>query len=103
MNILPKSFSASPSQYWDILRQSYPPPSPTLNFTSSTLLPIQNKIPALMFGLFKKDPIKQLEKEYRKLMEEAMRIQRSGDLRAYAVKIEAAEEIQKKIEELRGS
>ena len=56
-----------------------------------------------MFGLFKKDPVKQLEKEYRKLMEEAMRIQRSGDLRAYAVKIEAAEEIQKKIEELRGS
>lgn len=56
-----------------------------------------------MFGLFKKDPIRQLEKEYRKLMEEAMHIQRSGDLRAYAAKIAEAEKIQKKIEELRNT
>jgi len=54
-----------------------------------------------MFGLFKKDPVKALEQEYRKLMEEAMHIQRSGDLKAYAVKIAEAEEIAKKIEELR--
>lgn len=55
-----------------------------------------------MFGLFKKDPVKALEQEYRKLMEEAMHIQRSGDLKAYAVKIVEAEEIAKKIEALRG-
>jgi hypothetical protein len=53
-----------------------------------------------MFGLFKKDPIKKLEREYEKIMEEAMHIQRSGDLKAYAVKIEQAEKIQKEIERL---
>jgi hypothetical protein len=53
-----------------------------------------------MFGLFKKDPLKDLEKEYRKLMEEAMHIQRSGDLRAYAEKIAEAEAIAKKIDDL---
>ncbi len=52
-----------------------------------------------MFGLFKKDPAKELEKQYRKLMEEAMHIQRSGDLRAYAEKIAEAEAVAKKIEE----
>jgi hypothetical protein len=54
-----------------------------------------------MFGLFKKDPVKKLEAEYAKLMEEAMHIQRSGDLKLYAVKIEEAEELLRKIEELR--
>ncbi len=56
-----------------------------------------------MFGIFKKDPIKKLEKEYQKIQEEAMHIQRSGDLRAYAEKINEAEEILKKIEALRGN
>ena len=51
-----------------------------------------------MFGLFKKDPIKQLKKKYQSLMEEAMHIQRSGDLKAYARKIEAAEKILAEIE-----
>jgi hypothetical protein len=54
-----------------------------------------------MFGLFKKDPVKKLEAQYAKLMEEAMHIQRSGDLKLYAVKIEEAEELLRKIEELR--
>ncbi len=54
-----------------------------------------------MFGLFKKkDPIKALEQQYAKMMEEAMHIQRSGDLRAYAQKITEAEELQQKIEEM---
>lgn len=56
-----------------------------------------------MFGLFKKDPIKQLEKQYQALMEEAMHIQRSGDLKAYARKIEAAEKILAEIETLKGN
>jgi len=38
-----------------------------------------------MFGLFKKDPVKQLQKEYKKKSEKAMQVQRSGDLRAYDV------------------
>jgi len=54
-----------------------------------------------MFGLFKKkNPVDRLKSEYQRIMEEAMRIQRSGDLKAYAVKIEEAEKIQKKIEDL---
>lgn len=56
-----------------------------------------------MFGFFKKDPKKALEQQYRKLMEEAMQIQRTGDLRAYADKIAEAEEIAKQIEALQKS
>ena len=54
-----------------------------------------------MFGLFKKDPVKKLGKQYSQLMEEAMHIQRSGDLKAYAAKIVEAEEIAKQIEQLK--
>lgn len=54
-----------------------------------------------MFGLFKSNPTAKLEKQYAKLMEEAMHIQRSGDLKAYARKIEEAEKIGKEIEELK--
>lgn len=54
-----------------------------------------------MFGLFKKDPIKQLKKQYQSIMEEAMHIQRSGDLKAYARKIEAAEKVLAEIEALK--
>jgi len=54
-----------------------------------------------MFGLFKKDPIKKLEKEYSQLMEKAMAIQRSGDLKHYAKLIEEGEAIQSKIQELK--
>lgn len=54
-----------------------------------------------MFGFFKKkDPVQALEQKYRKMMEEAMHIQRSGDLRAYASKITEAEAIQQQIEKL---
>ncbi|PSR11470.1 MAG: hypothetical protein C7N36_16365 [Bacteroidetes bacterium] len=54
-----------------------------------------------MFGLFKTNPIQKLEKAYKKLMEEAMHIQRSGDLKAYARKIEAAEKVLTQIQELK--
>ena len=54
-----------------------------------------------MFGLFKKDPIKKLEKEYLDLMTKAMEVQRSGDLRHYARLIEESEAIQSKILELK--
>ncbi len=56
-----------------------------------------------MFGLFKKDPIKKLEKEYEQLMSKARDVQRSGDLRAYAVMIEESENILTKIDELRNA
>ncbi|MEO1259711.1 MAG: DUF6435 family protein [Bacteroidota bacterium] len=54
-----------------------------------------------MFGLFKKNPTKRLEQEYRIMMEEARDIQRSGDLRAYAAKLQEAEAIMDKIEAIR--
>lgn len=54
-----------------------------------------------MFGLFKKDPVKALEKKYQQLMEEAMHIQRGGDIKAYAAKVAEAEEVQKEIDKLR--
>ena len=54
-----------------------------------------------MFGLFKKDPIAKLEKKYLELMEEAMRIQRSGDIKSYSKKVAEAEEVQKEIDALR--
>ncbi|MFT4759702.1 MAG: hypothetical protein ACI9XO_003481 [Paraglaciecola sp.] len=54
-----------------------------------------------MFGLFKKDPVKKLQKEYGELMEKARDVQRSGDLRAYAEIIKESEEILGKIEKLK--
>lgn len=53
-----------------------------------------------MFGLFKKDPTKKLEKEYERLMAKARDVQRSGDLKAYAVLIEESETILAKIDEI---
>ena len=53
-----------------------------------------------MFGLFKKDPIKKLEQEHQKLLEEAMNLQRSGDIKAYAAKMAQAEEVEQKITQL---
>lgn len=50
-----------------------------------------------MFGLFKKDPKKALEKEYKQKSEEAMHVQRSGDLRAYAKLVEELKELEDKI------
>ncbi len=56
-----------------------------------------------MFGLFKKDPTKKLEKEYEQLMEKARNVQRSGDLRAYAVLIEESETILSKIDAIKNA
>ena len=53
-----------------------------------------------MFSLFKKDPLKDLENKRKKLLEEAMHVQRSGNLRLYASKIEAIAELEEKIEAL---
>jgi hypothetical protein len=56
---------------------------------------------ATMFSFLKKDPVKQLENKRKKLLEEAMHIQRSGDLKLYAVKMEAIDKLEKEIEALR--
>lgn len=53
-----------------------------------------------MFGLFKKDPVKKLEKQHKKLLEEAMQLQRGGDIKGYAKKMSEAEAIAQEIEQL---
>lgn len=56
-----------------------------------------------MFSFFKKDPIQSLEVKRKKLLEEAMNVQRSGDLKLYAVKMYAIDELEKEIETLRAN
>ncbi|MFM9840388.1 MAG: DUF6435 family protein [Cyclobacteriaceae bacterium] len=54
-----------------------------------------------MFSFLKKDPIQVLENKRKKLLEEAMHVQRSGDLKLYALKMEAIDKLEKEIEDLR--
>lgn len=54
-----------------------------------------------MFGLFKKDFVEQLKKEYQVVMEEVMYIQCFGDLKVYVCKIEVVECILVEIEILK--
>ena len=57
-----------------------------------------------MFNLFKStSPEKKLQNKRKKLLEEAMHIQRSGDLKAYARKMEEAEELSRQIEALKSA
>ncbi len=53
-----------------------------------------------MLFLFKKDPTKNLENKRKKLLEEAMHVQRSGNLKLYAVKMEIIDKLDKEIEAL---
>ena len=50
-----------------------------------------------MFNLFKKDPSKKLEQEHKKLLEEAMALQRKGDIKGYAAKSAEAEKVMDQI------
>lgn len=54
-----------------------------------------------MFGFLKKDPIKNLEKEYAKLSEQAMQLQRKGDIKGYSELTSEAEAILTKIDKLK--
>lgn len=56
-----------------------------------------------MFEFLKPDPLKNLEKKRSKLLEEAMHIQRSGDLKRYAVAMETIDKLEKEIESLRSA
>lgn len=53
-----------------------------------------------MLSWFKTDPKKKLEKEYSRMLEDAMLLQRGGDIKGYALKMEEAEAIQKELESL---
>jgi hypothetical protein len=50
-----------------------------------------------MFSFLKKDPVKLLENQRNKLLEEAMHIQRSGNLRLYAEKMVAIDKLEKQL------
>ena len=54
-----------------------------------------------MFSLFSGSPEKKLKKKRKKLLEEAMSIQRSGDLKLYAVKMKEVESIEEELEKLK--
>ncbi|MFT7121891.1 MAG: hypothetical protein ACJAZ9_002079 [Neolewinella sp.] len=53
-----------------------------------------------MFGFFKKDPVKELEKKHVKMLEEAMNLQRGGDIKGYAAKMAEATKVEDQIIEL---
>ena len=55
-----------------------------------------------MFGLFKKDPIKKLQKEYEQLMSESFKLS-TVDRKASDLKRDEAEQIAKRIEELKAA
>jgi hypothetical protein len=50
-----------------------------------------------MFNLFKKNPSKQLEAKHKKLLEEAMALQRKGDIKGFAAKSAEAEKVMDEI------
>lgn len=56
-----------------------------------------------MFSLFKKDPIKKLNKLYDVKLEQAMMAQRNGDIKSYAMITAEAEKIKTQILELESS
>ena len=56
-----------------------------------------------MFSIFKKDPIKKLDKAYEDKLEQAMLAQRNGDIKAYAMITAEAEKLGEKIRELQCS
>ena len=56
-----------------------------------------------MFNFFKKDPLKKLETRRKALLEEAMHIQRSGNLRLYADKIVEISKIEMQMDDLKVS
>lgn len=53
-----------------------------------------------MFSIFKKDPIKKLNKIYEAKLEQAMLAQRNGNIKAYAMITAEAEKIASEIKEL---
>lgn len=56
-----------------------------------------------MFNFLKKDPMSELTNKRKKLLEEAMHVQRSGDLKLYAVKMAAIDKLEKELDALHSS
>lgn len=56
-----------------------------------------------MFSFLKSNPLAKLEARRKKLLEEAMHIQRSGDLKLFADKMDAIDKLEKEIDILRSA
>ena len=56
-----------------------------------------------MFSIFKKDPVKKLNKLYEAKLEQAMKSQRNGDIKSYSMITAEAENIALQIKELEDS
>ena len=55
-----------------------------------------------MFGIFGGDKTKRLKKQLRQKSEEAMRLQRSGDMKGFAAKTAEADALEKELRALEG-
>ena len=53
-----------------------------------------------MFGWMKRDPEKQLRKQYHAKLEEALQAQRNGNIRQYSFLTAEAEKLREKLEEV---
>lgn len=53
--------------------------------------------------MFGRNPLKKLEAQYKKLSDEALALQRKGDILGFGQKTAEAEEIGKKIDELKAA
>jgi hypothetical protein len=56
-----------------------------------------------MFSIFKKDPLKKLNKKYEAKLEQAMHAQRDGDIKGYSMITAEAEEIANEIQALKAN
>lgn len=56
-----------------------------------------------MFGVFKKDPLKKLQQEYRNLRIKARDLQRNGDIRGFAAISAEVEKVSQRIDILERS
>jgi uncharacterized membrane protein (DUF106 family) len=56
-----------------------------------------------MFGIFKANPLKKLQKQHAQLQEQAMMAQRNGDMRKFASLTSEAEKIYSEIQALEKS
>ncbi|TWX65201.1 Lacal_2735 family protein [Colwellia demingiae] len=56
-----------------------------------------------MFSIFKKDPVKKLNKLYEAKLEQAMHAQRNGDIKSYSMITAEAEKIAIEIQALENS
>lgn len=55
-----------------------------------------------MFGWMKRDPQKQLRKQYHAKLEEALQAQRNGNIRQYSFLTAEAEKLREKLVEIEG-